>query len=610
MKKKVLLFLCLFIVFIPFSLYFFSEEVSLYHPYELRYKDDKENELYTLIRDRPAQYIEYKDISPLFIKYLLAIEDASFFSHPGFDIGRIFSSLFHNLFSNDSIQGASTITMQLARLLYLNQERSIQRKIQEFFLAQKIERKLSKEKILEYYLNSIYFAHGIYGIATASSYYFNKKVNELNTYEMAMLIGIINAPNSYSPYIDLVKSKEKTKQILRTLVNKKVLTVKDYYKAFETPFKLINHQEGITPIKSYYIDAVNEEMKRLDVINQNNLRHGLVIKTFLDQKIQRFLEEIPHKFNLGNNNLALVVMEVGTGKVLALLGGKNYEESSFNRALHAKKQIGSTIKPLLYYLALQKGFTPLTELKSEKTTFHIQDYGDYEVSNAGDIYANRKITLLEALAMSDNIYAVKTMLYIGSENLKRLIESLNFHVDVDNITLSLGSNSLTPLELTSVYNAIASGGLYYPPKFIDEIKTEDSFSLYRANPYQNRRVFLRLENSILRYLLRATFDKALKTYASPSLVNYYISPSYGGKTGSTKSSSWVIGFSPKYTIGVYVGTDDNTPMEDALLSRRIFYTIGNYLKIDDQYFKPDEELKIFHIYNSLSNLSSFPYLRR
>ena len=610
-KKKILILLSISIVFLPFAVYFFMEDISLDHPYETTYLDQEEKEITTLIHDRPAQYIEYNDIPKNFIDYLLAIEDASFFTHSGFDVGRIFSSFFHNIFSDNSLQGASTITMQLARLLYLNQERTLKRKIQEFFLAQKLENTLSKEKILEYYLNSVYFAHGIYGVGTASNYYFGKNLKELTIYEMAMLIGIINAPNLYSPFINLEASKEKTSQILKNLVTKKVLSVKDYYASFEDNVHLEDQKEGITPIESYYLDAVQEEMASLNCVKEAQLRHGITITTYLNSTLQKKVEKIIQSFSLGKNDVACCIMEVNSGKVLALIGGKDYKLSSFNRALHSKKQIGSTIKPLLYYLALLKGFSPLTELTSEKTTFHIENYGDYPVSNAGDIYAHRKITMLEAVAMSDNIYAMKTMLYIGSENLKHLLEQFQMNVDVENPTLALGSNSLTPLELTSIYNTIASGGLFYKPHFIKSIKYADSYLLYQANSKQNKRIFSRIENDILRYMLRAPFDQGLKSYGTPSLLNYYISPRYAGKTGSTESSSWVMGFSPEYTIGVYVGTDDNSKMEDASLSRKIFYEIAKYLDNKDlDFFLPNENLNVFCLYNTLSKKSSLPYLKR
>lgn len=608
MKKKKIVFATLAFCFItPLFYYYLLDDINLNHPYEITYKDDSENVILNTLQDKIGLYIPYEEIPSNFIEYLLCIEDKNFFSHQGLNINRLFKATWNNLFSS-STQGGSTITMQLARILFLNQKRTISRKVKEIFYAIKLEQSLPKEKILEYYLNSIYFAHGLYGIRTASYYYFEKDVKDLSLYEMAMLIGILNSPNNYSPYMDLSLSKKKTSQILMTLQKNKIISTKEYYQAYEDSLNLKDHnnvsQQGIN---DYYLDACLQEIKTKNLIGEKDYLHGVIIETFLNQNLQEYIKKQLKSIDFGDYNVATVVMETNTSKVISLIGGKNYEESSFNRAVNAKKQIGSTIKPLLYYLALVNGFTPLTELESKKTVFNIKDYGDYAVSNAGEIYANRKITMLEALAMSDNIYAVKTLLALGISPLKKQIEAFNINVDVDNVTMALGANSMSLLELTSIYNCIASGGLFYKPKFIKKISRSKNETIYQTSALSNQRLLFKKECEVLRSLMRAPFDKGLKTYASPSLLNYYISSDYGAKTGTTESSSWVVGFSKKYTIGVYVGSDDNTYLDKGVLSREIYYRIGKYLDENLGYFDVTTSISPFTLYNTINQNRSFQY---
>lgn len=587
--------------------YYLIDEINIYHPYEIEYLDDSNQNIVNTLHEKKGLYITYEEIPQTFIDYLICIEDKTFFKHKGFNFERLIKAFFTSL-TTSSTQGGSTITMQLARLLYLNNRKTIIRKFEEILYAIKIENTLSKKQILEFYLNSIYFAHGVYGLRTASFYYFGKDVKNLSLYEMAMLIGILNSPNNYSPYIDLETSKKKTQQILLTLEKNKLITINEYYDAFNNDFILLNHENDILfNGENYYLDACLYEINKRKILSEKDYKNGVIIETFLNKNLQKSIENIIHKINFDTYNVAVCVMETNTSKVISLIGGKDYNQSSFNRSINSKKQIGSTIKPLIYYLALLNGFTPLSEFKSEKTTFHIKDYGDYSVSNAGEIYANRKITMLEAIAMSDNIFAVKTLLTIGLKPLIELLNSFNIEVDVNNITLALGANSMSLLELTSIYNCIASGGIYYKPKFIKKISS-GSRVIYNAKSQNGIIKMFKKECEIIRSLLRAPFDKGLKTYSNPSLMNYYISSSFGGKTGSTESSSWVIGFSKKYTIGVYVGSDDNTYLRKGYLSREIFYQIASFLnekKLD--YFIPSSSLKSFKLYNSITKEYSFSY---
>ncbi len=605
-KKKVILISSLLIIISPSLMYFFSEDIIINKPKYLQYKDKNENIILETIFDKPSSYVEFDDIPKQIIDVLTLVEDERFFYHDGIDKKGIIRAFFNNLISND-IQGGSTITQQLTRILYLNQNQNVERKIHEIILARKMNDKISKNKILEYYLNIVYFSHGVYGIKKAADFYFSKSLDELNLYEICMLIGIINAPNLYSPYIDLNASKEKTKTILRTLYNKNYISVSEYYLQLSHSLDLKEKMEEEL-LYPYYIDAINNEIKTRGILDDKSSLIGYKISSYLDQNIQKKLEEIINKYDYKNNDVSSIIMEVNSGKVVALIGGKDYKSSSFNRALNAKKQIGSTIKPLIYYLGLKKGLTPLSEFTSEKTKFKLENNQIYEVSNVNNQYANRKISMIEAIGLSDNIYALKTLLLVNKKSLISLLKNFNMNVDVDNETIALGSNSLTPIELISIYNTIASNGLYYKPKFIKEIQDMYGRTIYKASS-KYKRVLLKKECEILRYLLRAPFDKALKSYLSPTLMNYYISPSYAGKTGSTESSSWVVGFSNKYTILTYLGNDEDKKIDNGYLAKEIFYDIATYL--DDKkgnFFEISDYMKEIHLRNTLNNELSFKYI--
>ena len=283
--------------------------------------------------------------------------------------------------------------------------------------------------------------------------------------------------------------------------------------------------------------------------------------------------------------VAVVIMKPYSGKVLCLIGGKNYLQSELDRATSSYFQIGSTIKPILYYLGMCSGMTPLSTFKSEKTDFYIKDIGLYSPKNSNDKYANRNITMLEALSLSDNIYAIKTTLLLGSHTIASFLN--RFGIDIENVnpTIGLGSVSLSPLQLCSIYNTFASDGAYYPPVFYSKITLSNNNLLInnKETPsfYLNKQIV-----NVLSYLLLSPFDEGLVSYTSPSLLNYQTNVRFGAKTGSTSYCSWVVGYNPNYTICVWTGNDKNNENKNSNLSKVIFQKIANNLTYNsgDIYF--------------------------
>ena len=304
------------------------------------------------------EWTDLEDIPQQVQDAFVAVEDRRFYLHMGFDPIRIVSALRNNMHS-DTLQGGSTITQQYAKNLFLTNEQTLQRKIEEFFYAVRLEMHYSKADILEGYLNTLYFGHGIYGISEASSYYFGKDMDELNAGELAMLVGVVNGPGAFSPYLHYENAISRQQTVLQVLKDEQVIDEAAYEEAMNEELVILDHRddEQEDDIRAYYIDAVLAELSAM-----NLTKDQLDVYTYFDPQASRALY-LSLQENLGSDSemqAAAVILEPFTDHILAMAGGKSYTESQYNRALHAERQIASTIKPLLYYCALQQGFTPST----------------------------------------------------------------------------------------------------------------------------------------------------------------------------------------------------------------------------------------------------------
>ena len=581
-------------------------------PYVIQFFSKEDKLLFSKIKEETGSYIKLENISEPFLNTLVLIEDQTFYTHNGVDYKRIIASTINNIKSKDIVEGGSTITQQLSRMVYLNNDKTLKRKFKELLISKKFEANYKKEKILEMYINLVYFGHNLYGIESASKYYFNKAPAHLDYNESAILVGIINSPNNYAPDIDLEKCINKKNIILNKLFDNKYLDQENYqyFKNNIPKFHCKNDDDSL--FYSYYNDAIKKELNSLNINLNSNEKIGLKLTTYLDFDIQRKVYEIVNKHSkeINNEEIAVVIMKPKSNKVISLIGGINYSKSEFNRAIDSYRQIGSTIKPLIYYLGLEKGMTPLTLLTSKETTFHFENFEDYTPKNAGEKYANRKINMIEAIGLSDNIYATKTAIMVGLNNIAKLLNKFNIeNIDI-NPTLALGTVELTPLQLTSIYNTFASEGVYYAPKLIDSVKDSYDHLLYKSNN-PSIKILDSTNTSILNYLLQSPFDKSLISYASPSLINYQTKARFSAKTGTTDSSSWVVGYNPQYTICVYVGTDNNETLKNQTISKSIFQEIANSLspKIDNPFFNVPKNCEEFSLTNKINSLQTLTYLK-
>lgn len=529
-------------------------------------------------------WVELDDISDNLINATLSTEDRHFYKHMGFDYIRIVKAMISNITSGSLSEGASTITQQYARNLYLNYDKTWKRKIEEALLAFELETHYTKDEILEGYLNTINYG-GVFGIENASQYYFNKSASELSLAEASMLAGIPQSPSNYSPLYNLELAKKRQKTVLSLMVNNKSITDIDMNLAINTELSYIgNKNDNITSGKLYFKDAVLNELSTISSIPSSILETGgIKIYTTLDNKAQSELEKSINEKDLKDLEIASVMMNPENGEVLALVGGKDYNISQFNRAISAKRQVGSTMKPFLYYAALESGFTAASSFISEKTTFSFSSNKKYTPKNYNDKYADGPLSMGAAIAYSDNIYAVKTHLFLGEENLVTIANRVGISNKLDAVpSLALGTEEISLMEMVSGYAAFANMGYKVNSHLIRKIEDSNGNVLYE---YKDEKVNILNESLvyILNEMLTYTYDKDFIDYNYPTMISLLpkITNKYSIKSGTTNSDMWIMGYNKDCVLGVWTGYDDNRDMDsnDASFHKDVWIdTIEGYFK--------------------------------
>ena len=544
--------------------------------------------------------VSLDDVSTDFLASLVAIEDHRFFNHRGFDPISIMRALKANFVSGEKSQGASSISQQYARLLFLTNQKTWSRKLTEAFLTMRIEAHYNKKTILQGYMNTVYFGHGLYGISQASKYYFNKTPKELDLNEASMLAGVINGPEYYSPFLHPQQAKKRQKLVLNKLVELKYITQNKADEVYQTDFQLNkNRTSSFNNQYPYFRDAVIQELKRLGFYTDEYMKQGLNIYTTLDSDIQNQLNKTVEKHTKDREDLEVssIIVNSKTSQVLALIGGKDYSTSQFNRATSSQRQIGSTMKPILYYLALNNGFTPTTKFKSEATTFKLDNGQTYSPTNYNKKYANKDITLAQAIAVSDNIYAVKTHLFLGEQALVNMLHQFGFEHVSPHPSLALGTLHTNVYNLAKVYTTFANTGIYNDLHLIEKITNDQGKVLYEYKPL-NQQLLNKETCLILNQLLTSPFQKEFQTYASPTMMSYPVKTTFAVKTGSSAYDSLCAGYNPHYTIVSWCGYDDNRKMSlslDTKVPKLIFQTMANSLQKEDIWYKPTSSLQVIPI---------------
>lgn len=550
------------------------------------YLYDTKNEL---VFNNDKDWVSLQEISPYLIEATISTEDKHFYKHIGFDYLRISKAIINNIIKGDKSEGASTISQQYARNLFLNFEKTWKRKIDEALLATELEVHYTKDEILEGYLNTINYG-GVYGIEAASKYYFDKSAKDLTLEEASMLAGIPKSPNNYSPVKNYSKAKERQKIVLKLMKDNKKITEEEYNTAINKNLQIIGKKEknNITSI-NYFRDSVLEEIKKLTNIPEEITKTGgLKIYTTLDIEAQEDLEKAVYSYVNDETEVetAAIMMNPNTGGVMAMIGGNAYYKSEYNRATKAKRQVGSTMKPLLYYTALESGFTASSSFTSEKTTFTFAGDKTYSPNNYNNTYANSPISMAAAISYSDNIYAVKTHLFLGENMLINTAKRLGITSNLTEIpSLALGTEEISLLEMTTSYSAFANLGYKVEPHFIKKIVDSKGNVLYE-NKEEKELILNQSLTFILNEMLTYTYNKNFIDYNYPTLISLLpnITHKYSIKSGTTDTDLLIMGYNKDAVLGIWNGYDNNKKIE----SKDYSYHKNIWIDTMESYFKDKE----------------------
>lgn len=538
-----------------------SPKPEIYSANNLVLYDSTENVFFQ--GNESKEWISLDEISDYLIKATIYTEDKHFYKHFGFDLFRILKASYINIISGKTMQGASTITQQYAKNLFLDFDKTWKRKWDEMWYTMKIEANYSKDEILEGYLNTINYGHGMYGIENASKFYFNKSAKDLDLAEASILTGIPKSPANYSPIVNFDLAKKRQLTILELMAKNKVITEEEKNEAYNEKlvFSGVDNSEELSTIM-YYQDAVLKELKDINSIPLSySDSKGLKIYTNLDFKAQQSLEKNIKEVLPDTSKIetSAVMMNPNTGGIIALVGGRDYNKSSYNRAIESRRQVGSTMKPYLYYAALENGFTSSSAFTSEKTTFTFNNQDDYAPNNYNNTYGNKPISMGTAIAYSENIYAVKTHLFLGGDALINVARRVGITAKLENIpSLPLGTNEISIIEMAAGYSAFANLGYKVKPHLIEKVVDAKGNVLYEADDSKE----LVLNSSIvfiLNNLLTATYDPDYIDYNYPTAITLAskLTHKYGLKSGTTNSDNWNIGFNRDIVTAVWIGYDDN-----------------------------------------------------
>jgi penicillin-binding protein 1A len=511
--------------------------------------------------------VPIKIIPDLLKKALIVTEDRSFYRHNGIDLKGILRAAVRDIKAGRFVEGASTITQQLAKTLFLKPRKTLLRKAKEAFLSFQIERRYTKGEILELYLNQVYFGSGAYGVEAAAKIYFGRSVSDLNLPECALLAGLPKSPSRYSPLVDPELAIKRRNIVLKQLMDTGVITPSDCSVAIKSPLNLAKQNK--TSIKApYFVEYVKEFLE--NTIGSSRLyKKGLRVVTTLNYTMQQMAE---HAVEKGLSNLekkmkhrgiknpapqcALVSLDVATGGILAMIGGRNFSKSAFNRATEAKRQPGSAFKPIVYAFAIEQGFPQNKIILDAPVAFNIGNREKYwQPKNFSGTYEG-EMTLRKALALSKNIPAVRLIEMLGPSSVAGFAHTLGIVSPLNqNLSLALGTSGVTLMNLTAAYSAFPNNGKFIEPYSVAEVVDKAGRVVWRAKP-EERIAMSRATAAIMTDMLGNVIQNGTGRKAK------IIQRPVAGKTGTTDEfkDALFIGFSPSVTTGVWVGRDAFTTL--------------------------------------------------
>jgi len=504
-------------------------------------------------RGAAHEYVRLSDLPKLIPAAVVATEDRRFFDHYGIDPVGTLRAMFANLRAGRFAQGGSTLTQQLAKNLFLTQERTLTRKIAELGLALWLEVRLSKEEILELYLNQCYFGSGAYGVAAASQRYFGKPARNLNLAEAAVIAGLLKAPSKYSPATNPDGARDRGRVVLSSMVDAGFISEEQEKTALGQPLDFVDAKTTAAASDTgYVVDYILDQMPPI-----SNMAEGhLIVQTTLDKALQRSAQSIlkatlaKKGAAFGASQAALVVLDK-EGGIRAMVGGRDYAESQFDRAVKAKRQPGSAFKPFVYLAALEHGMTPDTVAYDAPITI-----GGWSPKNDNGKYAG-ELTLRQALAQSVNTVAVRLNQDVGQGRTIDVARRFGIRSDLhEGPSLALGTSEVTLLEMTGAYAVFSNGGSAVEPHIISQIRFSTGRVVYVSPPPRTDRVASLDEIGAMNDMLNAVVVSGTGRRAGLT------DQPAAGKTGTTQDfrDAWFIGYTSYLTTGVWVGNDNGKPM--------------------------------------------------
>ncbi|UFZ02366.1 penicillin-binding protein 1A [Bradyrhizobium ontarionense] len=493
--------------------------------------------------------VALKDLPPYLPKAFIAIEDRRFYQHFGIDPIGIARAVVANILHRGVSQGGSTLTQQLAKNLFLTQERTLARKLQEAELALWLERKYSKRDILELYLNRVYFGSGAYGVEAAAQRYFGKSARQVTVGEAAMLAGLVKSPSRLAPNRNPEGAAKRAQTVLAAMADAKFITDAQAQAQIAHPSVAVKPAGAGTV--NYVADWIGEVLD--DLVGQ--IEESIVVETTIDPKLQSvaeaaIIDELAAKSVKFNVSQGALVAMTPDGAVRALVGGRNYADSQFNRAVTAKRQPGSAFKPFVYLTAIEQGLTPDTvrqdaplDLKGWKPENYTREYFG-------------PVTLTQALAMSLNTVAVRVGLEVGPKNVVRTAHRLGISSKLDpNPSIALGTSEVSVIELVGAYAPFANGGLSVAPHVVTRIRTLDGKLLYMRQAERPAQVIEPRNAAMMNQMMQETL---ISGTAKKAEIPGWVA---AGKTGTSQDfrDAWFIGYTARLVTGVWLGNDDNSP---------------------------------------------------
>ncbi len=554
-------------IFIILTLYLFIlldipnlQSIKDYQPKMASLVLDREHKVIKRTYEENRRLVTMAMMPELLPKAFVAAEDARFYQHSGVDIWSIFRAFFHNIRAGAKSHGGSTITQQVTRSLLLSRKKVYSRKVKEAILAYRIDSVMSKDDILYIYLNQIYLGEGAFGVEAAARTYFDRRVKNLTLGQMALLAGLPQAPSRYTPFKNMELARKRQVYVLNRMAEEGYITPEAARRAYEEPLSLDRKHDA--PLgEGYYVQHVTNYVSS-KYGKELLTGGGLTIYTSMDRtmqqrarvSIQRGLATLSGKNKKGQKpQAAMVVMEAGSGKVRALVGGADFRVSQFDRAIQARRQPGSAFKPIVYAAAMEKGFTPESIFVDEPLSLAGTRRGKtWQPRNFNNIYYG-PTSLKTGLIHSRNIVAIKLLQEVGIDRVVRMARDLGISSKIkEDLTLALGSSEVSLLEMTGAYTPFANNGSYIPPILIERIIDRHG-NILEENLPRKVRVMSEQTAKQMDQMLQGVIAQGTGKEAQG------LKATAGGKTGTTDSymDAWFIGYTRDFVTGVWVGHDRN-----------------------------------------------------